>query len=330
MKKIVLLMNKGQREKLFKQEDIDELARFGEVFCNPDEHNPSPERARELVKGADIIITSWGCPQLDKSILDEAPDACLIIHAAGSVKGIVSDEVWKRGIRVSGSAQAIGIGVAETALGFTIVSLKNLWNLSQYTREGKWSEGRDKVREVYGVTIGVIGAGRAGRHYIKLIKNFDVRILLYDPFVDEEKAAAMGAEKAELEELLKESDVISIHAPSIPQTYHMFNAKTLAMMKDDAIIINTARGTIIDEDALVTELKKGRLFACIDVTDPEPPAADHTFRSLPNVILTPHIAGTVNNGQNRIGKYAVREIRSYFNGEPMDGEVKESDLSRLA
>jgi len=330
MKKIVLLMNATQRNNIFKEEDLEKLGQFGVVVCNPDEEGPSPERARELVKDANIIITSWGCPQLNKEILDQAPEAELIIHAAGSVKGIVSDEVWKRGIRVSGSAQAIGIGVAETALGFTIASLKNMWTLSHNTREGQWMEGRAKVREVYGVTIGVISAGRAGSHYIKLMRNFDVEILLYDPLVSKEKAAAMGARKVELEELLKKSDVVSIHAPSIPETNHMFNSETLALMKDDAVLINTARGTIIDEAALAAELKKGRLFACLDVTDPEPPAADHPFRSLPNVILTPHIAGAVNNGLNRIAKYTASEIQAYLDGETMDGEVRQSMLSTLA
>lgn len=330
MKRIVMLMNAAQRKKIFRDEDLEQLGGFGSVVCNPDEEGPSPERAAELIKDANIIITSWGCPQLSKEILDQAPEAELIIHAAGSVKGIVSDEVWKRGIRVSGSAQAIGIGVAETALGFTIATLKNMWTLSRNTKQGLWMEGKDKVREVYGVTIGVISAGRAGSHYIKLLQNFDVEILLYDPLLSKEKAEAMGAKKVDLVELLKQSDVVSIHAPSIPETYHMFNSETLSLMKDDAVIINTARGTVIDEAALVTELKKGRFFACLDVTDPEPPAADHPFRSLSNVILTPHIAGAVNNGLNRIAKYAISELQAYLKAETMDGEVLESMLSSQA
>jgi phosphoglycerate dehydrogenase-like enzyme len=330
MRRIILLMNANQRKKIFREEDLEQLRKFGEVVCNPDEKDPDTERAKELVKDANIIVTSWGCPRLSKEVLDEAPNAELIVHAAGTVKGIVSDTVWERGIRVSGCAQAIGIGVAETALGFTIASLKNMWTLSQSLKQGKWAEGKDKVREVYGITVGVISAGRAGAHYIKLIKNFDVRVLLYDPFVSPEKAAAMGVEKAELHDLLKESDVVSIHAPSIPETNHMFNSETLALMKDDAVLINTARGSIIDEQALVAELRKGRLFACLDVTDPEPPAEDHPFRSLPNVIMTPHIAGAVNNGLNRIAKYTANEIRLFINDEVMDGEVLQSMMSSLA
>lgn len=330
MKKIVLLMNEKYRKNIYNDDDLKELGRLGNVYCNPDEAGPKPERAKELVKDANIIITSWGCPKLDKDILDQAPDVGLIIHAAGSVKGVIGDEVWKRGIRVAGAAHALGVGVAETALGLTIASMKNMWTLSQNTREGKWAEGRDKVREMYNITIGVISAGRAGSHYIKLLKNFDVRVLLYDPYVDKEMAAAMGAEKVELIDLLKESDVVSIHAPSIPETDHMINAETLAVMKDDAVLINTARGSVIDEDALVAELQKGRLFACLDVTDPEPPSKDHPFRTLSNVVLIPHIAGAVNNGLNRIAKYTISEIQSYINDETMDGEIQQSKISTLA
>lgn len=110
----------------------------------------------------------------------------------------------------------------------------------------------------------------------------------------------------------------------------MINADLLRIMKDDAILINTARGALIDEDALVAELRRGRLFACLDVTDPEPPAADHPFRTLPNCVLTGHVAGAVNNGVKRLGRFAVAEIRRFLADEPLEGEVREADLARLA
>lgn len=330
MKNIVLLMNESLRNTIFDEKTMDKLRAFGNVTVNDEDTNPDSERAKELIRDAHIVITSWGCPQIDEEILATAPNVELVAHAAGSVKGIVSDGLWERGIRVTGSAKAIGIGVAETALGFTISALKNMWQLSKNTSQGEWSLGKENVREVYGVNIGVVGAGRAGRHYIELMKNFDVDILLYDPVLTEEEARALGVKKVELEELLRESDVISIHAPSIPATDKMFNSDTLAMMKDDAVLINTARGSIIDEDALVEELKKGRLFACLDVTEPEPPAEDHPFRTLPNVVLTPHIAGAVNNGLFRIGSYVLEEIRLFEDDKKMDGEVLEEELGELA
>jgi phosphoglycerate dehydrogenase-like enzyme len=331
MKKIALLLNKKSRDNIFSEESLKELSKIGELSFKGDiDFKKDMQDISDLVKDANIIITSWGSPKIGKEILDAAPNLELVIHGAGSVKGIVSQELWDKDVRVSGSAAALGKGVAETALGFTIASLKQMWQLSQSLKGGGWSEGYDKIKELYDVTIGVVGAGFAGAHYIKLMQNFEIEVLLYDPFVSEERAKEMGAEKVELEELLKRSDVISIHAPSVPETNKMFNKNTLKLMKDDAILINTARGTIIDENDLLEELKKGRLFACLDVTDPEPPAKDHPFRSLPNVIMTPHLAGLTNKGKRRIGKFVVDELKKYLNGKPMVGEYKESKLNIMA
>ncbi|HHV97253.1 MAG TPA: hydroxyacid dehydrogenase [Clostridiaceae bacterium] len=331
MKKIVSLLNKKATARIFSQESLDMLSQMGELVLNEDaDVNPDAQRAKELIKGANIVITSWGSPKLDADILSAAPDLELVIHAAGSVKGIVSQELWERGVRVTSSAPVLGKGVAETTLGLVIVSLKYIWKLSENVRNGGWKEASDKIREVYDVTIGVIGAGYVGRHFMKLLQSFEVEVLLYDPYVTEDEARQLGAKKVELEELLRTSDVVSIHAPSIPETNKMINRDTLKLMKDDAILINTARGSIIDEEALVEELKKGRLFACLDVTDPEPPAKDHPLRKLPNVIMTPHIAGLANTGLKRIGKFVASELRKYLNGEQMEGEVKLEKLKIMA
>ena len=331
LKKIVSLLNKEATERIFSQESLKQLSQMGELVVNEDINvNPDTQRAKELIKGANVVITSWGSPKLDGEILSAAPNLELVIHAAGSVKGIVSKELWERGIRVTSSAPVLGKGVAETTLGLTIVSLKYIWKLSENLRNGGWGEEKNKIKEIYDVTIGVIGAGYVGRHYMKLLQNFEVEVLLYDPYVSEEEAKQMGARKVELEELLRTSDVVSIHAPSIPETNKMINKETLKLMKDDAILINTARGSIIDEEALEEELKKGRLFACLDVTDPEPPREDHPLRKLPNVIMTPHIAGLANTGLKRIGKFVVSELTKYLNGEQMEGEVKLDKLKIMA
>ncbi|MFD2332748.1 hydroxyacid dehydrogenase [Cohnella sp. GCM10020058] len=327
--KIALLQGKEQREKVFTQQHIDRLRKLGDVALNDIAGDPSEDQLEALIRDADIAITSWGCGPLTARVLDAAPNLRLVLHAAGTVKPIVTQELWDRGIRVSNATAALGKGVAETALGFTIVSLKDMWRLVRGTREGGWGEGAN-VREVYNVTIGVVGAGKAGSHYIKLLRQFDVDIVVYDPFVDEAQAKEMGARKAGLEALLAQSDVVSIHLPSLPETYHMFNRERLALMKDDCVIINTARGSVIDEDALAEELRKGRFFACLDVTDPEPPLHEHPFRSLPNVVLTPHIAGAVNNGLQRLAQAVVLDAEAFMDGEPLAGEVRADQLHLLA
>jgi len=327
--RIALLQGKEQREKVFKPQHLDRLRKLGEVVMNEQSGDPSEAQLADIILDADIAITSWGCGPLTARVLDAAPNLQLVLHAAGTVKPIVTPELWDRGIRVSNATAALGKGVAETALGFTIVTLKDMWRLVRETREGGWGDGAN-VREVYDVTIGVVGAGRAGSHYIKLLRQFDVDIVLYDPFVSEAQAQTMGARKAELEALLAQSDVVSIHLPSLPETHHMFNRDRFALMKDDCVIINTARGSVIDEEALAEELRKGRFFACLDVTDPEPPRPDHPFRGLPNVVLTPHIAGAVNNGLQRLAQAVVLDAEAFMDGEPLGGEVRADQLHLLA
>lgn len=331
MEKIVAVLGKGRREKIFRPDAIEKLKCMGDLVLNENQEDPQKEEVLKLAEDGTILITSWGCPQIDGELLDQMPDLKLIVHAAGSVKGVVCDEVWKRNIRVISSASQLGIGVAETALGFTIASMKNFWNLREDTRSGLWDEHVNQVNEIYQKKIGVFGAGWAGGHYIKLLSSFKVEVLLCDPYMPKEKADRMGVCLVDFEQLLKESDVVSIHAPSIPETFHVFNKDTLSMMKKDAILINTARGSLIDEEALFEHMKAGNLkYACLDVRDIEPPMANDKLKTLPNVILTPHIAGLANTGLVRIGDFVVNQIQSFLNNKECIGEVMQEKLKTMA
>jgi phosphoglycerate dehydrogenase-like enzyme len=217
-----------------------------------------------------------------------------------------------------------------TTLGLMIVGLKRIWPLGQHVREGGWRESPYwPSRELYGKTVGIIGASHVGRHVIELLRPFGARILLYDPYVSPEEAARLGVTRAELDDLLCQADVVSLHAPAKPETHHLLDAGRLALMKDETLLINTARGTLIDEAALVAELAKGRFFAFLDVTDPEPPAADSPLRQLDNVVVTPHLAGCIEDC-GRLGEMAVEELRRYFAGEPSLYEVTAAMLARIA
>ncbi|NOU62538.1 hydroxyacid dehydrogenase [Paenibacillus sp. LMG 31461] len=328
--KIVMLQDVAYTERIFKPEHVKQIQRHGTLSINSRKGPPTPEEVAELIEGADIAITSWDCPPFEAAILDRCPDLKLIAHAAGTVKPLMSLDVISRGIRVSSANQALARGVAETTLGLTIVSLKNIWQLARNTRDGEWNKQRELVRELYEITVGVIGAGLSGRYYIHLLQQFEVQVLVYDPFLSASQIQEMGAVKVELDQLLQQADVVSIHAPSIPETNHLMNERTLRLMKDDAILINTARGSLIDEEALVAELRQGRLWACLDVTQPEPPDVQHPFRSLPNVTLIPHIAGATNNGLHRLGSFIAREIDLFVQHSPLLGEVKLSGLHSMA
>ena len=308
----------------------EELARFAEILHHPGDAPAAKEDLLALLPPADACLTSWDVARLDADVIAAAPKLRAIVHMGGSVKRIVSDAVWERGILVVSAAPVLAEHVAETTLGLMIVGMKRVWPLAQRVKEGGWRDSPYwPSRELYDKKVGIVGASNVGRHVIRLLQPFHVHILLYDPYVGEEQARSMGVVKVELDELVQEADVISLHAPALPATYHMIDARRLSMMKDDALIINTARGSLIDEEALVRELEKGRFFAFLDVTDPEPPAPDSPLRRLPNVVVTPHIAGCIENC-TRMGERAVEELRRFFAGEPPLNPITRDALDRVA
>ncbi|HML46973.1 MAG TPA: hydroxyacid dehydrogenase [Clostridia bacterium] len=329
MKIALIAANNAQRARIFPPHLLEKLKAFGELSVN--EGDSSPEAVKPVIKDADVVITSWGSPRMTEEYLSLAPNARLLLHAAGTVQPVVSEDVWKRGLRAICSSIAIGYGVAETALALAISASKNFYQLNDLIHAGGWKEaGMERVVDLVDITVGVLGAGMVGKHFIKLMKNFEPEIIVYDPYVDEETCKNLGVRKVSLEELLKQSDILSIHAPSIPETDNLINRETLALMKKDAGIINTARGSIVNEKDLYEHMAAGNLrFACLDVYNPEPPAIDNPLRRLSNVILLPHIAGVVNNGLARIGCHVIRELRRYENGEPSTNEIFEEMMFRV-
>jgi phosphoglycerate dehydrogenase-like enzyme len=306
------------------------LAAFADVV-----HHPGPEPATKddllaLLTPADGCLTSWGVARLDADVIAAAPHLQIVAHMGSSVSRFVSEALWQRGIRVTTAAPALARDVAVTTLGLMIVGLKRIWPLGQHVRDGGWRESAYwPSREIYGRNVGIVGASHVGRHVIDLLRPFGARVLLYDPYVSPDESARLGVNKAELDGLLRQADVVSLHAPAKPETHHLLDAGRLALMKDDALLINTARGSLIDEAALVAELQRGRLFAFLDVTDPEPPAADSPLRHLDNVVVTPHLAGCIEDC-GRLGEMAVEELRRHFAGESPLYEVTADMLARIA
>ena len=330
--KIALLLTKTLSEQLFTEEAWDRLRELGQLVINPGRERPTMEETIELIRGARACVTSWGCQPMTREILDAAPELGIMVHAAGSVLHMVADALWERGITVTSGMAMIAVNVAEAAVGCLILGLRNMWGLSRVTRSGGWQGGPEcaKIRSLNRATIGVISAGNVGRKVLEYLRAFEVKeTLLYDPYWTAEEVAKLGAIKVSLEELLRRSDAVTVHAPALPATHHMLGVKELGMMKDDAVLVNTSRGRNIDERALIAELEKGRLFAFLDVTDPEPPAVDSKLRTLPNVVLTPHRADGC--GPNpRIGDHAVEELRRFLAGEPPLYGVRREMLDRIA
>lgn len=281
---------------------------------------------------AEIVITGWGAPHFDADMLRSWPNLKAVFHAAGSVKRVVSPALWDRGIRVSSSAAANAMPVAEYTLGMILLSAKGaLASASAYASSRDMTIARPAGRVgAYGITVGLVGASRIGRRVLELLRPFDIDVVLYDPSLTEMDAAALGARSVPLDKLLRLSDIVSLHAPALPETRRMIGRRELALMGDGATLINTARGALVDTDALVDELTRGRLHAVLDVTDPEPLPQDHPLFSARGVTLTPHVAGSVGNELRRMGAQTVDEIERYLTAGSLAFEVHHRDLATIA
>lgn len=287
--------------------------------------------ARTALRAADLLITGWGCPLIGPDTLAAAPRLGAVIHAAGSVKDHVHPAVWQRGISVSSAADANAGPVIEFTLATIVLAARRtLDSAAQYARGDLPGFGERQGGD--GATIGVIGASRIGRGVIDRLTTATAgyRVLLADPYVSTQTAAELGVQLVELDELCRSSDIVTVHAPDLPETHHLLDARRLALLRDGAALINTARGRLIDTDALVRECSGGRLDAYLDVSEPEPLPHGHPLFGLPNVLVTPHIAGCQGNEVRRLGAYAVDEVRRWTRGERLLGEVSAADLERIA
>lgn len=326
--KLTLLIDPTLRGDVLSHEGLATLRELTEVtlYDGPPLRNAQPSAWLPLLQDAEILLNSWGSPRIDAAVMGAAPKLRAIVYLAGTVKAFVTDAVWDRGVRVFSCGRAIGDSVAEFVVGQIIVARRDAFRQSAAMRLNQPVRNTDAtVREVWKSTVGLVSFGNIGKRVCQLLQPFGPReVLVFDPFASAETIAAFGARKVELDELMRRSDVVSLHVPNLPETKGLISGEMLRLMRDDAILINTARGDVIDEAALIAELQKGRLYALLDVTSPEPAAPDSPLRSLPNVVLTPHTAGP---RSHRIGEQGVEEVRRFLAGEPA---VYEMTRERLA
>ena len=280
------------------------------LVCNETGRALTRAEQKEMIRGAFAVIA--GTEPYDAEMLEGCDALRVLIRF-----GVGTDNFDMRRLREMGVE--VGVianynAVAEFTLMLILAAMKNLPRLDRAVRRGEWT--RFPMRELPGRTVGIVGFGRIGRRLAELLKPFGARLLTYDPYLYEEEARRRGVTGVSLEELLRESDVVSLHLPATPETEHLINDDTIALMKDGAILVNTARGKLVDEAALLGALRSGKLrSAGLDVYEQEPVAADNPLFSLENTVLTPHTAAiTVETNEN--GAYTAAEsIINVLRGE---------------
>jgi len=272
---------------------------------------------------AEILLAGWGCPRLDADELDRMPRLRGVVFAGGSAGALVDPlEAARRGIALTNTGEGNAQGVAEYTFATIVLAGKRARHAERLYRAERAHIDREALlgdTGNFGRTVGLIGASRIGRRVARLLATTDMRVLVYDPYADDDDVTALGAARVGLDELLTASDIVSVHAPALAETEHMIDDRALGLMRDGAVLLNTARGSLVDHEALRAHARSGRIEAILDVTDPEPLEPDDELWSLPNVTLTPHIAGATGNELHRLGRDAVDEVARYIAGHAFAG-----------
>lgn len=325
--KTIFLLNEPSYPLIYPNPLPDELGRrtnlIGPVLTAANWRTASAE-ARQ----AEAIFSGWGMAKVDEEFLDFFPRLKIIFYGAGTIRNFATEAMWDRGIRVTTSARANAESVTEFTLAQILLSLKRAWSQALAFREASVEPMAGVSSGNVGSTVGLISLGVIGRLVAERLQCYQHKVIAYDPFVAPEAAAALNVELVSLNELFTRADVVSCHTPLLDSTREMLQREHFVAMKRGATFINTARGGVVDEDALCAVLaERADLFALLDVTQRDDPEPESLLRSLPNVLVTPHIAGCIGPECRRMGQLMVEELDRYLAGEPL---LYELDRKRAA
>ena len=286
---------------------------------------------REQIANADVLMTTWHSPFLTREMFGPRPRVKLIAHCGGEVKSRVAEAIFDH-VTITNAADPMARGVAEMAVAMALTLVRRIPAYAAEMRNGV-SRSNEQVSEgetLRGRKVGIVGFGRIGRAIATLIKPFGVELLVSDPYAQPTSVAEHGAMLVELDQLVRSCSVVILSAALTPETRHLFDARRLSLLADGTYLINVARGGLIDTEALLAELRTGRLTAALDVTDPvEPLPSDHELRKLTNVILTPHIAAGGIEVRREMGALAVEEVIRFANGQPPCNRVTREMLATM-
>jgi len=283
------------------------------------------------LREAEVIFSGWGAPLMDASFLARAPRLRAVFYGAGTIRYFTTGAFWARGIAISSAYAANAIPTAEFALASILLSLKHGWRYALAIKRRAGPVPVEWMPGAYGSKVGLLSLGTVGRLVLQRLRAFDLELLAYDPFVSPERAAQLGVRLVSLTELFRQCDAVSVHTPLLPETTGLIGAEHFKLMKSGATFLNTARGEIVREQELIEVFaERPDLTAVLDVTATEPPAAGSPLYTLPNIILTPHIAGSRSNECRRMGRAMLEEYDRWVRGEPLSWAVTPELLYQLA
>ena len=331
-RKILYLPPAHLSQDILSPEAASILENLGTVIWNELDRNYTSDELLEMLPGAAVVITAWGSPPITEEHVAAADALQIVGHAAGSVKTRLAPAGHERGIVLLSAADVIAESVAEYTLWAMLSGQRNLFPYEEIMKvERGWKPAHNwPGHSLYAKKVGLVSASMVGRRVINLLKPFGCDVMVYDPYLSAEDACLLDVRPVALAELFAEADIISVHAPITPETRRMITRAHFESIRDGALFVHTARAWVLDQDALLAELQKNRFNAYIDVFEPEPLPADHPFRDLDNVFLSPHVSGHAVENRMRLVEEIARDVQRYFDNQPLRLAVPYEKLSIMA
>ena len=269
---------------------------------------PREELKRRLSGSAGLVVRSRTLA--DRELIEAAEGLEVIGRAGVGTDNIDLDAATRRGVAVLNAPAGNTLSTAELTFGLLLATARGISEADRSMHELRWDRGRIRGTQLSGKTLGVVGAGRIGTEVILRARAFGMRVLVADPYLTPERIADLNVEAVELDDLMRRSDYVTLHLPLTPETTNLIDEERIGLMQPEAVLINAARGGLVDEEALVAALEEGRLrAAALDVYEVEPLPADHPLRHVPNLVLTPHLGASTPEAQREIAIEIARAMR---------------------
>lgn len=305
------------------------LNRLGHVTRQIPDRPLTETELMEVMEDQDVIVTGWGQHYFSEQVLEKANRLRLIAHTAGAVASFCGTEVYNRQISVTSGNDVFAASVAEAVLAYALAALRDIPRYDREMKAGGWRADVDN-RGLFGRSIGLLGFGTIPRQLLPMLKPFGCPVHAFDPLVSEEEMSACGVVKSTFAAIFQNSDIVSVHLPLKPDTIGMIDESSLRAMRPGSLLINTARGAVIDEAALATVLGEGNISAVLDVFSVEPLAADSPLRQTPNTILIPHMAGPTLDRRITAARSIIEDIERFLNNQAMKHEIKSAKAMQMS
>ncbi|MBT3601496.1 MAG: hydroxyacid dehydrogenase [Candidatus Latescibacteria bacterium] len=317
-----------EKDSNLRAEDRDHLRTFADVIQHPGDKTPTDDEKRDACEHVHAMVIGRTGGWLTREIIDAAGALKAVGVVGGAVGRTQPEYLLDKGVTLINTGWAMSPAVAETTLAMMLNGLRDFPHMIARMKESGWGKARDAL-DLTGKSVGLIGFGMIAKRVAELLQPFHVDLRVFDPYIDASVVAEYGGQLVSLNELMAHSLIVSVHAGLTDETTSMIGARELAMLPDRALLVNTARAGVVDENALVTALVSGRIRAALNVFWKEPLQADHPLRDLDNVILTPHGGGLTLDTMRRHSESVVQDLELFFKGEPVQNVITREMLGRM-